>query len=833
MKTKKKGIVWALVLSFAALFLFYGTFATGKPLFGNELDMTVIKLSGTTNAHAERYDQSSYNILLRFDSIFYDRVPPSNPHPASCSEGNGLVLKLSENTNAHAEAPEQTNYNVNVCYSSLSCTAKTGSCNTASGERCVVKLSGSTDAHLETCENSNYPISICCTSSAPLSGTTDTDGDRMPDAWETNFGFNINDPADALLDADADGLNNLDEYLNGTIPRVNDTDGDGFSDGIEVSQGFDPNDPNSHPASGAGEITRVYWADNSGSEIPDANNDGKIDFIKYAGNTLKLTALTTLPAGQMVLFDIKEDDSIVNDDIKNGLDAQTDSSGKAVYSWTISNVDMDLGGVGGALEGDILEFYFTSKTTSGASDTSKILEVKNEIGPNTPPIAIIDPALANTFISGQPITFRHQSIDAEGPITVEWYFGDGSGKSSLNEVLHTYTLSATESSKAFVITLTATDEEGANDIASATITIINPNVAGIVPVPIINKPLDGEANLGKIVSYRGDSSYAVDIRTSPSLKIVCAGGNCPATIGSVAITNDDNKKGIFSDMNFKWTFGADDSTAVDEGDGKTAGVKIYKTAGNNKEIKLALTISGVTKIATNHFDILSDNRCSASGDYYTDSRGVVYSTSTPGVCSLASPACCPSGSACSGGSGGSGSVCLAERCSEFYIDSDGDDNAITSCNDYNKVAGSSSEKQFQCENDCNSVGTNIDNPEYIAAEGRLGQISSSGCEWVSSTNKCVFDASLQNGGDGGEVISCTYEASEDSGCVNGEQTITWIDSCNLENPVTETFSCKKSTIQLPFFGMLNTLAVIMILGLAYLLMARKRISSLKEALKKK
>lgn len=818
---KKSGIILALVLSFIALFLLSGILATGKPLFGNELDTTIIKLSENTNAHAENYDQPNYNILLRFSTIFYDRVQPSSPHPASCSDGNGLVLKLSENTNAHAEAPEQANYNTNVCYSSLSCTAKTGSCDIAAGERCIVKLSGNTNAHLEACENSNYPVSVCCTSSAPLSpGTTDTDGDGMPDAWETNWGFNINELADALLDADNDGLNNIDEYLNGTNPRLNDTDGDGFFDGIEVSQGFDPNDPNSHPT-GAGEITRVYWADNSGSEILDANNDGKIDFLKYVGNTLELVALTSLPAGQMILFDIKEDDNILNDAIRNGLDAMTDSYGKAVYSWTIDNSDMILGGVGGALEGDILEFYFISKTTSGASDTSKILEVKNEIGPNTPPIAIIDPALANIFISGQPITFRHQSIDAEGAITIEWDFGDGSTKSSLDEVQHTYTLSAAESSKTFVATLKATDEEGANDIASKTITIINPNVAGIVPVPIINKPLNEEAIFGKIVSYRGDSSYAVNIQASPSLKIICAGGNCPAMVGSIPITDEDNKKGVFSDMNFKWTFGADDSTAIDEGDGKTAGVKIYRTAGNNKEIKLALTISGMTKDATNYFDILNDNRCSTNGDYYTDSRGVVYSTGTPGVCSLASPACCPSGSACdSGGSGGS--VCLAERCSEFYIDGDGDDNTITSCNDYNKIAGSSSEKQFQCENDCNSVGSSPDNPEYIAAEGRLGQISSSNCEWVTATSKCAFDASSIDGGDGGEVIGCIYEVSEDSGCVNGEQTITWTDSCNPENPVAETFSCKKSTIQLPFFGMLNALAVIAIVGLAYLLMAKKR-----------
>ena len=46
----------------------------------------------------------------------------------------------------------------------------------------------------------------------------DTDGDGIPDYWETRYGLDPNDPADAALDADADGLTNLQEFLAASNP---------------------------------------------------------------------------------------------------------------------------------------------------------------------------------------------------------------------------------------------------------------------------------------------------------------------------------------------------------------------------------------------------------------------------------------------------------------------------------------------------------------------------------------------------------------------------------------------------------------------------------------
>jgi len=63
----------------------------------------------------------------------------------------------------------------------------------------------------------------------------DNDLDGMPNWFENKYaGLDRENPLDAALDFDGDGLTNLEEYQNGTDPNNPDTDGDGFSDGYEV-----------------------------------------------------------------------------------------------------------------------------------------------------------------------------------------------------------------------------------------------------------------------------------------------------------------------------------------------------------------------------------------------------------------------------------------------------------------------------------------------------------------------------------------------------------------------------------------------------------------------
>ena len=70
---------------------------------------------------------------------------------------------------------------------------------------------------------------------------TDSDGDGMPDDWEIQNNLDHLTP-NGNVDADEDGLTNLEEYQWGTDPNNPDTDGGGTNDGDEVDNMSDPND---------------------------------------------------------------------------------------------------------------------------------------------------------------------------------------------------------------------------------------------------------------------------------------------------------------------------------------------------------------------------------------------------------------------------------------------------------------------------------------------------------------------------------------------------------------------------------------------------------------
>jgi hypothetical protein len=76
----------------------------------------------------------------------------------------------------------------------------------------------------------------------------DSDGDGLPDYWESGYGLNPNDAVGgqgAAGDPDQDGVPNTQEQGLGTHPLDPDTDHDGNDDGLEIANGTDPLNPGS------------------------------------------------------------------------------------------------------------------------------------------------------------------------------------------------------------------------------------------------------------------------------------------------------------------------------------------------------------------------------------------------------------------------------------------------------------------------------------------------------------------------------------------------------------------------------------------------------------
>ncbi len=102
----------------------------------------------------------------------------------------------------------------------------------------------------------------------------DADGDGMSDPYEQANHLNPNDPTDAGQDLDVDGLTNLQEFEQGTNPRVADTDGDRLADGEEVGRGTDPRqaDTDRDGLTDGEELVRglnPVLADTDGDTLPD------------------------------------------------------------------------------------------------------------------------------------------------------------------------------------------------------------------------------------------------------------------------------------------------------------------------------------------------------------------------------------------------------------------------------------------------------------------------------------------------------------------------------------------------------------------------------------
>ena len=147
-----------------------------------------------------------------------------------------------------------------------------------------------------------------------LDNTTDSDQDRLTDAWEVAHGLNrtmrsvTGDPLtdESMLDADQDGLTNFAEQLHGGDPNLADTDGDCITDDLEVAwaqasalnSSMDDIEPNA--------ALTLWDADQDGT------NDSEVLGCDLAG--VDIQPVDDIDGGDTTVVDNdQDDDGVVND----------------------------------------------------------------------------------------------------------------------------------------------------------------------------------------------------------------------------------------------------------------------------------------------------------------------------------------------------------------------------------------------------------------------------------------------------------------------------------------------------------------------------------------
>ncbi len=764
-----------ITLFFVLLFLINSSYVSAVCSNANQL---IMKLSSNTNAHGAIYSDANYLTEICYNDIF--GIDYTGASPQNCAGGNAnLVLTLSSNTNAHANGPLQAPYPFFVCYGDLACQLRDTAC--SGSEREIVSLATPTNSHLEIASLNNYNYRVCCTSAA-AGGSGAICGNGVVESGEQCDGTNLSGQSCTTIPGGFTG-GNLACYSAGTGNQCT----------------F-----NTAGCTGAtSKVEEVHWEDFAGNKIGRSVSIGT-----YVNRTVRVVASTTFAFGTIVTFDINEDDSIVGDSFDDNiktLTTQTDNSGRAASTFKITDGDIKNGS--DWLEGTSQEFYFTA-SAGNSNNRSEIVDVNENQGPNTPPVAnITAPIHRGVYYNSTTVLFNQSSYDSESDLKYNWTIAEDDYKDNRSSFMYIFKKPGIKT-----VTLRVTDDRGAWDEQEIAILV----VASPGMLAYINHPFNKEIVPPQIIGsgrslnldYAANDSFVINNNVinggTCATGLTCLAGNCPSQTqnspnycpgpgGPIPINGTPK---TFAETTFNWTLGNDQIKRDGIGDSYALGSRRFaESQAGPQSISLILsynnTIVGISQNTNRFFTI---GQCIDNGHIFIRinpftnkevSRG---DTTSSEYCTGQDTAvgggddCCPAGFSC-GSSGG------ATKCYGIQEDS---------CADFSNT------NQTTCEN-VNPSGF----PEYISercGEVINGSIMDCHCSWKDIDTSCFLNVtsrpidncggqSCNNPPTNYQCLVLSYNEHE---CINGYADVDiirlFINGTGYDDPYAVNPPCINETI---------------------------------------
>jgi len=238
--------LWAAVYYSADDGATYNLLASG--IGASEMTINFDGLAGTAAARVRVVVSDGFNTGEDSSDAPFT-VPPKAPQPGIISPPNGTVLVEGETL--YCEGAGYDLEDGELGGASLTWSSDLDG-SLGVGDTLAVSTPLSAGTHIITLDAMDSDSSHGY-DTVTIEVMADSDGDGMPDDYETDNGLD-DGTDDASEDADGDGLTNSEEYAQGTSPQLTDSDGDGHSDFNEVAESTNPLDPSSYPGSDGSQV---------------------------------------------------------------------------------------------------------------------------------------------------------------------------------------------------------------------------------------------------------------------------------------------------------------------------------------------------------------------------------------------------------------------------------------------------------------------------------------------------------------------------------------------------------------------------------------------------